>query len=61
MTKEKALSVLRHYQAWRRFGGPASPEAQDYPDPRDVGEAIDFAISMLAGACGEEPGYYYGG
>ena len=61
MTKEKALDILRRFQAWRRFGGPVSPEAPDCPDPKEIGSAIDFAISMLAGACGEEPGYYYGG
>ena len=68
MTPAKAAQVLREFQAWRRYGGPAI-EAPDHPGPWEVGEAIDVAIEHLSSQ-EEKPGRrpaptpekeYYGG
>lgn len=59
MTTQKALEVLRHFQAWRRYGGHQS-EAPDYPDPKEVGEALDVAIEMLCSLVSKPEREYYG-
>ena len=44
MTPAEAAAFLRRYNEWRRtddrYGMP-------YPDPREIGEAIDAAIEMI--------------
>lgn len=46
MTPTKALEILTRYNAWRR-GADC-----DMPDVKDIGEALDFAIEVLAKAQG---------
>ena len=44
MTPAEAAAFLRRYNEWRRtddrYGMP-------YPDPREIGEAIDAAVEMI--------------
>ena len=44
MTPAEVITFLRRYNEWRRtddrYGLP-------YPDPREIGEAIDAAIEMI--------------
>ena len=47
MKPEKAREILLQYNAWRRYGGP-NGEGPDKPDEKEIGEAIDFAITVLA-------------
>lgn len=47
MDRSKAIEVLRGYNAWRRYGGPIG-EGPAMPDPKEVGEAVDFAIKYMS-------------
>ena len=38
---------MRGYNAWRRYGGPIG-EGPSMPDPKEVGEAVDFAIEYMS-------------
>lgn len=51
---QKAIEVLQQYNAWRKYG-----EA-DKPDPRDVDEALDTAITMLKSLIYKPTKEYYG-
>ena len=39
------LSVLKQFQAWRR--DTSFPMSTPMPDPKEIGEALDFAIRDL--------------
>lgn len=43
MTSDQVVSILRHYNAWRRD----DEGAVEMPAPSDIGEAIDAAIHLL--------------
>lgn len=45
MTKEQASAVLKHYNLWRRDKNDINQ--YEMPDPKELGMAIDFAISTL--------------
>jgi hypothetical protein len=53
------LQTLKDFNAWRR-----SDEAMDQPDPKAIGEAIDWAIyqieetQRILNSCGLHGGYY---
>jgi hypothetical protein len=46
MDKHKALDILRRYQEWRRYNGFIG-EGPEMPNPKEIGEAIDYAIYAL--------------
>lgn len=48
MTPTEALAVLQQYQRWRRDddGGDDAPSVS-MPNPREIGRALDVAISTL--------------
>jgi hypothetical protein len=45
MTIEEALEILIAYNKWRR----TDDEDVEMPSPKDIGKAIDVAISVLGG------------
>ena len=47
MNTQQAEQVLRQYNAWRRYDGLC--DGPDKPDPFELGEAIDVAVSILHG------------
>ena len=60
MNNEQALSVLRRFNAWRRYDGPVD-ESPAMPDPKEIGKALDVAIHELEIKCQEPPKReYYG-
>lgn len=46
MTLPEARRVLERYNAWRRYDGPME-QTPTQPEPMEIGEAIDLAISVL--------------
>lgn len=46
MDKEKAITILRKHQAWRRYNGPIG-DGPKMQEPKEIGEAIDVAIESL--------------
>lgn len=45
MTTQKALAILKQYNAWRR--DEAIPNSIEMPNPTEIGKAIDVAIRVL--------------
>lgn len=45
MTREEAKAILERYNTWRR--DDHIPNAYEMPNPKDIGVAIDVAISSL--------------
>ena len=45
MTIEEARDLLKRYNAWRRDDNV--PNSYEMPDPKEIGIAIDVAISAL--------------
>lgn len=45
MTIEEARDLLVHYNAWRR--DDHIPNSHSMPNPKEIGIAIDIAISVL--------------
>lgn len=46
MTLTEARRILERYNAWRRYDGPLE-QTPTQPEPKEIGEAIDLAISVL--------------
>lgn len=46
MTLSEARKILVRYNAWRRYDGPLE-QTPTQPEPKEIGEAIDLAISVL--------------
>lgn len=46
MTLTEARRILVRYNAWRRYDGPLE-QTPTQPEPKEIGEAIDLAISVL--------------
>ena len=46
MTLSEARRILVRYNAWRRYDGPLE-QTPTQPEPKEIGEAIDLAISVL--------------
>jgi len=44
MTKDEAKQILRNYNSWRRD----NEGIEEQPNPKDIGIAIDIAISVLS-------------
>lgn len=42
MTPQKAIEILKQYNAWRRDENV--PNSREMPDPKDVGIAIDTIV-----------------
>ena len=47
MTIEEARDLLIQFNNWRR--DDHIPNAYEMPDPKEIGKAIDLAISVLDG------------
>lgn len=60
MTHEKAKQVLLRFNAWRRYRGGPGTDGPDCPDPFEIGEAIDVAISVLKSITTKPDKEYYG-
>ena len=45
MTREEARDLLKWYNSWRRDDNV--PNSYEMPDPKEIGIAIDVAISAL--------------
>ena len=45
MTREEARDILKWYNAWRRDDNV--PNSYEMPNPKEIGIAIDVAISAL--------------
>lgn len=46
--KDEALQILKDYNAWRRGNDCDLDTTLPMPNPKNVGMAIDFAISALS-------------
>lgn len=45
MTPQEAIEILKQFNAWRRDLN--TPNSHDMPDPKEVGIAIDTALSRM--------------